>query len=163
MPVIPLLFILGIGYYYFTISIETKSVSTMERSVEDHGQMIETFLAERKADLEFICSSYDYNELSNPERLQSIFKNLQKNANAFVDLGVFDGNGIHVAYAGPFELKGKEYSEAEWFREVNKKGYYISDVFFRLSQDTSLYYRPSEGKQWEQMGYKGHNRYIYVQ
>ncbi|MGD9159226.1 MAG: ATP-binding protein [Desulfobacteraceae bacterium] len=129
VPVIPLLLILGIGYYYFTISIETKSVSSMKRIVEDHRQMIETFLAERKADLEFICSSYEYNELSNPGTIQSIFKNLQENANAFVDLGVFDGNGIHVAYAGPFELKGKEYSEAEWFKEVNKKGYYISDVF----------------------------------
>lgn len=129
VPVIPLLLILGIGYYYFTISIETKSVSTMKRIVEDHRQMIETFLAERKADLEYICSSYKYNELSNPETIQTIFKNLQKNANAFVDLGVFDGNGIHVAYAGPFELKGKEYSEAEWFKEVNEKGHYISDVF----------------------------------
>ncbi len=151
MPVTPLLFILGIGYYYFTISIETKSVSTMERSVEDHGQMIETFLAERKADLEFICSSYDYNELSNPERLQPIFKNLQKNANAFVDLGVFDGNGLHVAYAGPFELKGKEYSEAEWFREVNKKGYYISDVFLgfrRIPHFIIALQKESNGNRW---------------
>ncbi|MBN2418935.1 MAG: two-component sensor histidine kinase [Deltaproteobacteria bacterium] len=129
VPVIPLLLILGIGYYYFTISIETKSVSSKKRIVEDHRQMIETFLAERKADLEFICSSYEYSQLSNPDTIQSIFKNLQKNANAFVDLGVFDGKGMHVAYAGPFELKGKEYGETEWFREVNKKGYYISDVF----------------------------------
>ncbi len=129
VPVIPLLLILGIGYYYFTISIETKSISAMKRMVEDHRQMIETFLAEHKADLELICSSYEYNELSDPDKIQSIFLNLQENSSAFVDLGVFDGNGTHVAYAGPFELKGKEYGETEWFKEVNNKGYYISDVF----------------------------------
>ena len=91
--------------------------------------MIDTFLNERKADLEFICSYNDYSELSNPEKIQTIFKILRKNANAFVDLGIFDGNGVHAAYAGPFELKGKEYGETEWFREVTGKGYYISDVF----------------------------------
>ena len=129
VPVIPLLLILGIGYYYFTISIEDKSFSSKRRIVADHRQMIETFLAERKAELEFICSSYEYSQLSNPDTIRSILKNLQKSTNAFIDLGVFDGRGMHVAYAGPFELGGKEYGETEWFKEVNKKGYYISDVF----------------------------------
>jgi two-component system NtrC family sensor kinase len=129
VPAIPLLLILGIGYYYFTISIETKSVSSMKRIVADHRHMIDTFLTERRADLEFICASYGYMNLSNPDTIKSIFKNLQINASAFVDLGVFEGNGVHVAYAGPFELEGKEYGETEWFREVSRKGYYISDVF----------------------------------
>ena len=151
VPVVPLLLILGIGYYYFTISIETKSVSSKKRIVEDHRQMIETFLAERKADLEFICSSYEYSELSNPETIQSIFRNLQKKANAFVDLGVFDGSGMHVAYAGPFELKGKEYGETEWFREVKKKGYYISDVFLgfrRIPHFIIALQKASEENSW---------------
>ena len=129
VPVIPLLLILGIGYYYFTVSIETKSVASMKRIVDDHRQMLETFLSEREADLEFICSSHEYSELSNPETIQVILINLQKKSNAFVDLGIFDENGLHVAYSGPFDLTGKEYSATDWFREVSKKGCYISDVF----------------------------------
>ena len=151
MPVIPLLLILGIGYYYFTVSIETKSVSNMKIIVEDHRQMIETFLSDHKADLELICSSYEYSELSDPNKIQSIFLNLQKNSNAFVDLGVFDGSGTHVAYAGPFELKGKEYGETEWFRELNNKGYYISDVFLgfrRVPHFIIAIRKESGGKRW---------------
>jgi two-component system NtrC family sensor kinase len=71
VPVIPLLLILGIGYYYFTVSIETKSVSNMKIIVEDHRQMIETFLSDHKADLELICSSYEYSELSDPNFFKS--------------------------------------------------------------------------------------------
>jgi two-component system NtrC family sensor kinase len=129
VPVVPLLIILAIGYYYFTTSIETSTIASMQRIVNDHCQMIETFLNERKADLELICDSYRYNELSNPERLQEVFVNLQKGANAFVDLGVFNGDGVHVAYYGPYQLTGRVYGEMEWFREVIKKGYYISDIF----------------------------------
>ncbi len=129
VPVVPLLVILGIGYYYFTTSIETSTIASMQRIVGDHCQMIETFLNERKADLDLICDSYTFNDLSNSERLQEVFVTLQKGSNAFVDLGVFDGEGIHVAYFGPYQLIGRIYGEMEWFKEVMKKGYYISDIF----------------------------------
>ncbi|MDB9822964.1 ATP-binding protein [Deltaproteobacteria bacterium] len=129
VTVIPFLLILGIGYYYFTTSIETSSVASMKRIVEDHRQMIETFLQERKADLGLICNSYAFEDLSGPEKIRDVFNHLQEVSNAFVDLGVFNGEGVHVAYYGPYELEGMVYGETEWFREVIKKGYYISDVF----------------------------------
>ena len=129
VPVIPLLLILGIGYSYFKTSIETNTISSMKRIVEDHCQMIETFLNERKADLELICVSYLFEELRKPEQLKEIFLHLQRGSNAFVDLGVFDGKGVHVAYYGPYELTGRTYGETEWFGEVMKDGYFISDIF----------------------------------
>ena len=101
----------------------------MKRIVEDHRQMIETFLQERKADLEMVCNSYAFEYLETPEEVNKVFNNLQKGSSAFVDLGVFNGEGVHVAYYGPYQLTGRIYGETEWFKEVIKKGYYISDVF----------------------------------
>jgi two-component system NtrC family sensor kinase len=131
VPVIPFVIVLSIGYYYFTTSLETNTISSMKRIVEDHRQMIESFLAERKADLEFILYSYSFDELSDPETLFSVFNQLQMESNAFVDLGIFNEEGIHVNYQGPYrsQLIGKAYGEEDWFKQVIKQGYYISDIF----------------------------------
>jgi two-component system NtrC family sensor kinase len=121
--------ILTIGYYSFKTSIQTSTISTMKRVVEDHRHMIDSFLSERKADLEFILYSYVYEYLADPEKLYNVFAQLQKKSNAFVDLGLFNEEGIHVAYQGPYKLVGRNYGQEDWFKEVLKTGYYISDVF----------------------------------
>lgn len=129
VPVIPFVLILAIGYYYFTTSIETSTIASMKRIVEDHRHMIDSFLRERKANLNFILNSYDYEALADPATLYTIFVNLQKESSTFVDLGVFDQEGMHVNYQGPYKLIGRDYGEADWFKEVMKEGYYISDIF----------------------------------
>jgi two-component system NtrC family sensor kinase len=151
VPLILFIVIMGIGYYYFTMSIETSTISSMKRIVEDHRHMIDSFLDERKADLEFILQSYRYEELRDTEHLAKVFVRLQKQSNAFVDLGVFNEKGVHVAYQGPFILTGKVYQEAAWFREVLKKGYYISDIFLgyrRIPHFVIALMREDNGKKW---------------
>ena len=129
VPVIPFILVLIIGHYYFTSSLETNTISSMKRIVEDHRQMIESFLSERRADLEFILNSYPFDELADPQSLYNVFAQLQKQSNAFVDLGVFNEEGIHVTYQGPYRLIGRDYGREPWFQEVIKKGVYVSDIF----------------------------------
>ncbi|MBN2058931.1 MAG: two-component sensor histidine kinase [Deltaproteobacteria bacterium] len=129
VPFIPFILILSTGYYYFANSLETSTTSSMKRIVDDHRQMIESFLNERKADLEFVQQAYAFEELGRSHTLIKVFRLLQTQSNAFVDLGIFDELGIHIAYHGPYELKGKIYSHTEWFQNVMKHGYYISDIF----------------------------------
>ena len=129
VPIIPFILILGVGYYYFTSSIENATTASMKRIVEDHGQMIDSFLKERRSDLEFILRSYDFKDLVDPETLGNIFNRLKEESPAFIDLGVFNKDGIHVAYQGPYRLVGRDYGKEEWFKEVMKKGQYISDIF----------------------------------
>jgi len=129
VPFVPFILVLGIGYTYFTDALRDTTIARMHRIVEDHKHMIETFLAERKKDLEFIADSYSYDMLSESKKTQETFASLQKASNAFIDLGIFNGSGMHVAYYGPYELAGKTYTDAGWFKEVLKNGYYISDVF----------------------------------
>jgi len=68
VPLIPFILVLGIGYYYFTSSLQTNTLATVNRIVEDHRQMIETFLRERRANLEFVVNSYSYADLTEPEK-----------------------------------------------------------------------------------------------
>ncbi|MFH1122619.1 MAG: ATP-binding protein [Pseudomonadota bacterium] len=131
VPVVPFVLVLGIGYYYFTTSLESSTIASMKRIVEDHRQMIESFLNERKADLQFILYSYRYEDLADPETFYRTFTQLQIESSAFVDLGIFNEEGIHVIYQGPYkqQLIGRDYGQEAWFREVMKYGYYISDIF----------------------------------
>ena len=151
LPFIPFILVLGIGYYYFTTSLESSTVSSMERIVEDHRQMIESFLQERKADLAFICNSYTFKELSTPPKLRDVFVYLQKKSHAFSDLGIFNEAGLHVAYHGPFKLTGKTYKDAAWYKEVIRQKYYISDVFLGYRQIPHFVIavaQEEEGKTW---------------
>jgi len=129
LPLVLLLSVLSISYYFFTYSIESATTASIVRIVEDHRDMIDSFLRERKADLAFILRSYTFKALSNPRELDTVFERLQEKSNTFVDLGVFNEAGLHVAYHGPYKLVGRVYRQATWFKEVMKNGYYISDVF----------------------------------
>jgi len=129
VPLIPFILVIISGYYYFTNSLESSTIARMTRIVENHRQIIELFLQERTSDLQLIAASYSFDRLSRPEVLHEVFQNLQQASNAFVDLGVFNQEGVHVAYHGPYKLAGKDYREAAWFKEVMEKGVYVSDIF----------------------------------
>lgn len=134
VPAVPFLAILMIGYFYFSTSLENGAVSFMQRVVSDQGRIIDAFLAERKADLEFVLQYTPSSELQHPEALSRILGLLRKKSTAFVDLGVFDESGLHIAYEGPYALAGKNYKDSDWFKEVMSKGTYISDVFMGYRQ-----------------------------
>jgi len=151
VPAIPFYVVMGIGYYYFTTSIENSTMASMRRIVEDHRQMIDTFLRERKSDLEFVAESYTFDNLADPIYLYKVFNLLQNKSAAFVDLGVFNEEGIHVTYQGPYKLIGKDYGEEDWFKEVMKQGYYISDTFLgyrRVPHFIVAITREEPGRKW---------------
>jgi two-component system NtrC family sensor kinase len=129
VPAVPFFITIGIGYHYFTSSIESSTLATMTRIMADHRRMIDSFLAERKADLEFILNTQNFEELSDSQKLYDTFLQLQKESSAFVDMGLFSEEGIHLVYYGPYRLTGRDYGKEEWFLQVMKDGSYISDIF----------------------------------
>jgi two-component system NtrC family sensor kinase len=104
VPLIPFVLVLGMGYYYFTSSLHTNTLATVNRIVEDHRQMIDTFLRERRANLEFVLNAYSYPELTEPEKFYHVYTQIQRASNAFLDLGLFDQEGSHVMYQGPYRV-----------------------------------------------------------
>jgi two-component system NtrC family sensor kinase len=151
LPLVPFVSVLGIGYYYFTDSLQNNTIASIQRIVQDHRQMIESFLMERKADMEFIHDTFTFEDLSRPDTLKRTFGSLQKESSAFVDLGIFDENGLHVAYHGPYQLSGKVYDQAPWFKAVVKNGFYISDVFLGYREVPHFVIavaKMNQGRQW---------------
>ena len=151
VPIATFLTILGIGYFTFTHTIETRTMQSLKRIVDDHRHMIDSFLMERKGNLDFVADSYAYEELLKPALLSDILSRLQQESPAFLDLGVFDSSGVHVAYQGPYKLSGKNYANEEWFKTVIREGYYTSDVFlgFRNAPHFIIAVtRKMNGKMW---------------
>lgn len=129
VPFIPFILTVGVSFYYFTTSLENNTTASLKRIVSDHRNMIEHFLMERKADLEFVTNTLKYDEINQKESIDIIFEHLKKQSNAFIDLGLFDSKGIHVRYSGKYALEGKTYADEFWFKEVMRNGSYISDIF----------------------------------
>ena len=150
-PAIPFLLVMVLGFFYFSASLEREAFSRMVRIAEDHRKVIEMFLSERKDDLTLVASTVPFEGLNETNKLHKIFDTLRGISPAFVDLGVFDPSGVHVAYVGPYPLKGKVYINEPWYRQVLSRGYYISDVFLGFRKVPHFIIAISVGnqdKQW---------------
>ncbi|MBU1627596.1 GHKL domain-containing protein [bacterium] len=128
-PFIVLILVCGVLVYYFASYSQWEVEHELIRVASNHVRLIDQFLHERLSDLQFASLAFKYEEISDQNHLIRIFHDLQKGSQAFFDLGVFDDKANHVAYVGPFDLVGLNYSEKEWFKEVKEKGVFISDVF----------------------------------
>ncbi len=74
VPFIPFLLVIGVSFYFFTTALENKIVNSLKRIVQDHRDMIESFLMEQQSDLTLITNTYRFEEINNSETLNTIFK-----------------------------------------------------------------------------------------
>jgi two-component system, NtrC family, sensor kinase len=151
VPFIIVMVVFGTVVYYFGTNLRSRVVSDLVRVAEDHRRLIEQFLQERVANLNFAAASYSLDELGGDGLLPGVLRDLQESSRAFFDLGLFDAKGDHVAYVGPYDLKGKNYADTEWFRAVRERGVYISDVFLgyrKLPHFVIAVKRESELSEW---------------
>ncbi|MFH1374894.1 MAG: ATP-binding protein [bacterium] len=110
--------------------LEEKSREIMRTLVQSHGKAIEAHLEERIHLLQLAAESNSLTEISDPKQLRQLLADLNSSSNkGFVDLGVFNSEGDHVGYVGPYSLQGLNYRETEWFKEVIVSDAYVSDVF----------------------------------
>jgi len=129
VTLIPLIFITSIDYNFTQKSIESENLLRTLRIGSNARRSISFFLSERLSALTFVVRENQLEELSQPEKLSSILTHLSDSFNGFVDLGVIDQNGLQTNYVGPYSLEGKDYSNQGWFKEIQDKGFYISEVF----------------------------------
>ncbi len=107
----------------------------MRATVQSHANAIEAYLSERVNLLRLLAESNSLRDIGNQERLQELLSDLNRSTEGgFVDLGVIDTNGRHLAYVGPYDLLDRNYREAGWFDEVMTREVYISDVFLGFRQ-----------------------------
>jgi len=151
VPFVAVMLVFGSLVYHFAMNIRSQAGARLEYIANAHRDLIEEFLREKSFDIQYIAASNSFEELGQDKRLSEVLKLLQGQSGAFLDLGVFDGEGNHIAYVGPFDLEGKNYSTAEWFLQVQKTDVYISDVFMgyrNIPHFVIAVHRNEEGRTW---------------
>ncbi|HDQ39626.1 MAG TPA: sensor histidine kinase [Desulfonatronum sp.] len=125
------LFVLGFFLYtQFSVSYKEKVLDGMRTLVENRKSAIELFFEERVSQLSTLAHSLEYENLIHEQYLLQVFNVMQTRSKSYIDIGIIDQNGNHVAYVGPHpELRGVNYKNEEWFMPAMSSGLYISDVF----------------------------------
>lgn len=127
--VVPVLFLGYLIYRQFEDSYNTKIIENLKTIASSRRQTIDLFLEERLSQLITLAYSNTYENMINPKYLENLLNFIQRGIKYFVDIGVIDEYGNHVAYYGPYKLHNINYREEEWFKKVMVQGTYISDVF----------------------------------
>jgi two-component system NtrC family sensor kinase len=124
------LILLGVTMYYqVALMCKDKTEEQIKYRASAQAQAIDLFLKERTAILSAMADTHGFNDMIDEKNLSHVFEVMNLRAGAFVDLGVIDNTGQHLAYVGPYNLRGLNYYQEGWFGEVMSKGVYISDVY----------------------------------
>ena len=126
---VPLLLSGRFIYSQFYNTYRDKVMSNLRTTVDNKKRSIDLFLDEKIAQLKATAYINSFKSLSDKNRLNEVFNIIQSSSKSFVDLGVIDMEGNHIAYIGPYRIQTANYKEEPWFHEVMLKGLYISDVF----------------------------------
>lgn len=125
----PLIFMAVIDYKATRHDVESDILLRTSRLVSNTRRTVSYFLATRKSALDFIVHNIGLERSVEPGRLAKVLQDLKQSFGGFMDLGLIDPLGTQRAYVGEYNLKGKNYSDQEWYQQVLKRGVYISDVF----------------------------------
>jgi two-component system NtrC family sensor kinase len=124
------LFVLGASIYYqFHQSYSSKIHENLRAMAENRRHALDLFFDERISQLTTVAYTTTFDRITAPGTLERLYDLIQSRSKYYVDLGVIDENGEHVAYCGPYKLKGLNYRDTDWFQSVIARGTYISDVF----------------------------------
>ena len=129
VTIIPLVIMAVIDYRVSQAAMESEILFRTSRLVSNTRRSVSYFLIERKAAIDLVIQNDSYESLREQRRLEQVLAHLKNSFGGFLDLGVIDDQGVQIAYAGPYELSGRVYRDAAWFREVVSKGLSLSDVF----------------------------------
>ncbi len=129
VAIVPLVFLGETIYYRFAQTYEEKIEDQVKYRARSRADAVEVFLRERTAILATIVDTHTFAYLKQQENLTRMFKVISQRTDGLIDLGIIDGDGQHLAYAGPYNLKGLNYYHQVWFKEVVSKEKYISDVY----------------------------------
>ena len=136
VSIAPLVFLGGMIFYQFAGLCQERAKDQIYQLARTQAQALDVFLHERVHILTTLVDTVSYDELSRQASLARIFEVINRRSDGLglVDIGVIDSKGQHLAYVGPYSLKGLNYYQQPWFSEVMARGKYISDVYLGYRQ-----------------------------
>ena len=134
--VIPLLILGLVIYHQFSSSYTAKIMEDMKTLAENRGASIDLFFEERVSQLTGLANTQSLEMLKDEDYLHRVFNIIQARSKSYLDLGVIDQEGHHLAYVGPYYhiLKAVNYKNEDWFQAVLSTGVYVSDVSMGFRQ-----------------------------
>lgn len=126
---IPLFFIIATGYFWLYGISEEDFELKLRKQTEDISRSLEFFLREKVSGLRLVSSVYRLEGATDDATMNTILGLMKHEFSEIVDVGIIDSKGVQIAYAGPYQLTGKDYSDHDWFHEVIIRDVYISEVF----------------------------------
>lgn len=129
--VIPLLIVNYSLYKLFDRIYTEKVMDSLRSEVENRRDSIDLFFRERIAQLYTIANTNTFQQMTDEGYLNRIFEIMHAKSDSYMDIGVIDSEGRHLAYVGPYYemLKQVNYKNEFWFNAVKANGLYISDIF----------------------------------
>lgn len=129
VTLIPLYLIGTAIYLYFASTLEQGQRAQLYNLALNRSNAVQLFLAERTSMLEVLAHTATVERLTSPGQLSNVLKILNEHQHSFIDLGIIDAQGNHLAYEGPYRLEDRNYGGEPWFEETIQRGIHISDVF----------------------------------
>ena len=121
---IPLILTTMLSYYTY----RSQMLNNLRWNAESATKTIEAFLSELQTVLAYTVNEHTYKELIDQDNLNKVYHRLKSHYPGVVDLGIIDHKGIQRAYAGPYELLGKDYSDRECFTGATASKIFIGIV-----------------------------------
>jgi signal transduction histidine kinase len=128
VALVPLIIWAFSGYRLTMETIESELVLRTSQLISNSWRSVSLFLTERRSVLDFIVHDHSLQTLTDPVRLAAILENLNKRFGGITDLGVIDSTGKQITHVGSQPMKGLDYNQLPWFREVLNRGAYISEL-----------------------------------
>ncbi len=125
----PLVLATMIHYKLIQRSTDSELTLRAERLTSNARRSVSFFIDERLDALSFTVNESGYDNLTDPGKIKQVLNNLRLGFGGFTDLSVIDEDGQQVAYAGPFNLEGKNYEDQPWFAQSLKSDNFVSEVF----------------------------------
>ncbi|MCP4197961.1 MAG: two-component sensor histidine kinase [Proteobacteria bacterium] len=129
VSIAPLLIMTWLTYQQYGEAFHEQLVNPIHRFTSNAKYSLEFFISDRISALEMAFGEKSIEELCDEKKINRLLKNMKNAFAGFIDLGLITANGEQISYSGPYRLKGTNYSDSDWFQEVNVRGVYVSDVF----------------------------------
>jgi signal transduction histidine kinase len=138
VALVPLIIWAFSGYRLTMETIESELVLRTSQLISNSWRSVSLFLTERRSVLDFIAHDHRLETLKDPARLADILENLNTRFGGFTHLGVIDGSGKQITHAGSHQMEGLDFGQLPWFREVLKRGAYISELVMEAHNEPHI-------------------------
>lgn len=133
---IPLLLLAAFFHFQYRRLIGESQRAHLVVIAEQQANTLDLFLRERLVNLANLADDPQFaRNAASPQQLATSLAKLRQSNEAFMDLGVVDGDGKLVAYEGPVKFSGPvSYASEAWFKRIAGAGdvSVITDVYLGL-------------------------------